>query len=267
MISKRRVSLQNVQLDELDDRIIVQGIEATAGKDTINTVSQWGADGSRVTGRHRDSLDVNIRFSIRIKPNQFEERSVVFEKVATWAMGGGWLRTNTKPDRRIRVICAQLPAEGDALAWTNEYSITMRAYGVPYWQSETETSARIQDVDTTSLNLGIPGNVATVMNVDFYNNSGDTINDFQIKAGDRKIVLANLGLDYKETLHIDHNDNGNRSVLRIRIENTAGSYRSVLSKRTAASHDDLYVDPGIVKMQMTAGGEGTLVLSCNARYA
>ena len=55
---RHRVSLNGIQLDAQDSRILIKGIEEVAAKDQISTVSLWGADGSRVTGQHRDSLDV-----------------------------------------------------------------------------------------------------------------------------------------------------------------------------------------------------------------
>lgn len=266
MITKRRVSLGGAQLDEIDERIIIQGVEPAAGKDTINSVAQWGGDGSRVTGIHRDSLDVQVKFSLNMKRDQFDQRSAVFDAINSWAAKGGWLRTTTKPGRKLRVILAQVPGEGDPFAWTNQYTTTFRAYGVPYWQDESATQVLREGVKKTSFSFGVPGNAESVLDAEFTNRSGGTINTFQLTAGDRTIALADLGLTNRETLMIDHNDNGRRSVIRIRIRNTAGSYRSVLNKRTAASDNDLYVDPGAVSVSMQAADEGDLVVMCNGRY-
>ena len=49
---RHRVSLNGIQLDAQDSRILIKGIEEVAAKDQISTVSLWGADGSRVTGQH-----------------------------------------------------------------------------------------------------------------------------------------------------------------------------------------------------------------------
>ena len=38
---------------------------------------------------------------------------------------------------------AQAPGEGDLWAWTNEFKITLRAYEVPYWEDEAESTAEI----------------------------------------------------------------------------------------------------------------------------
>jgi hypothetical protein len=267
MILKRRASLDRVQLDEIDGRILIQGIEPAAGKDQMNTVSLWGGDGSRVTGEHRDTLDVVIKFSLDIKRDAFEERSEIFEKVMAWAVGGGWLRVSTKPNRKLRVIAAQLPAEGDALEWTNRYSITFRAHGVPFWQDEYTENVRAASVSSLSRSFNVGGSARTVMEASFQNTSGSTINSFTLSCGGSTIQLSSLGLANGETLVIDHADDGRRCVLRIRIRGTGGSYRSALDKRTAASSADLWVKPGNIAVSLSAGGAGTLLLSCTGRFA
>ena len=67
MILSKRVALDGVQLDSVDSRILIQRVETAAGKETIDAASLWGGSGSRVTGIHRDSLDVVVSFSINEK--------------------------------------------------------------------------------------------------------------------------------------------------------------------------------------------------------
>ena len=50
MLLKRRVALDGVQLDELDERIIISGIDEAAGKDTISAVGSSAGMGQRITG-------------------------------------------------------------------------------------------------------------------------------------------------------------------------------------------------------------------------
>lgn len=267
MITRRRASLGGVQLDEIDERIIIQGIEPQAGKDNIGTVSLWGADGSRVTGRHRDYLEISVKFSLDIKRDAMAERSEVFEKIMAWAMAGGWLETSIKPERRIRVICTQLPAEGDPLEWTNRYSITFGAYGVPYWQDATANQVRKSGFSSGTVSFSIGGNMPTVMEAQFKNESGAQISNFLIQTGTKKIDLRTISLKNAETLVIDHDDSGDRFVLRIRIVDRNGEYRSVLNKRTAESSDDLILSPGIASVKVTTDRAGTLTLSSAGRYA
>ena len=262
----RRAALNGVQLDEIDSRILIQGIEPAAGKDQLTTVGLWGGVGSRVTGEHRDSLDIVVKFSLDIKRGNYTERSAVFEKIAAWAMGGGWLTVSQKPERRIRVICAQLPAEGDPLEWTNRYSITFRAHGVPYWQQETASQLRLAGVSSMSRQFGVGGTIPTAMEASFKNTSGSTINQVDLTCGGSNIKLRSLGLGNGETLSIDHVDDGKRCVLRIRIQGTGGAWRSAMDKRSAESSDDLTVNPGIVSVSFSATGTGALLLSCVGRF-
>ena len=259
MILKRRVALNGVQLDSLDNRVLVQTVEPQAGKMAISGNSLWGADGSRVTNIHRDSVDVNVKFSINEKSYHPEERSAVFEKVMAWAAAGGWLTVNNKPNRRIRVICAQPPGEGDLMN-RNQYTIVFRAYGVPYWQEEEAVRVRFSGNGGSRV-FGVGGNVRTVMDCSFRNTSGGTINSLTITAGSSSFTFTGLGLGNGETLTIDHPDDGKHSWLRIRI----GS-RSALVARTAGSSDDLYVMPGERTVSFS-GGSGVAEFSCSGRFA
>ena len=265
MILRRRVALDGVQLDQADGRILIQGIEPAAGRDQRTAVPLAGGTGSRVTGEHRDWMDVTVRFSINEKSYRPQERSDVFETVMKWAAAGGWLTVNYKPDRRIRVIAEQLPSEGD-ISRRGEYAILFRAYGVPYWQQAEPDSLRVADVSEVTRQFGVGGSRQTVMDVQFTNTSGSTCNTLSIACGGNTLSFSSLGLADGETLVIDHHDNGRRCLQRIRIRNAAGtSWRSAMSKRSGA--DDLFADPGECSVTLNAQWAGTLLISCCARYA
>ena len=252
-----RVALNGVQLDAIDSRILVQGVEEAAGKDQISTVSLFGGSGQRITNQHRDSLDVTVRFSINIKKTNMQARNDVFEKVCAWAAGGGWLTLNYKAGRRLNVICAQLPAAGDMWNWTNVYAIVFRACGVPYWQQDAQNSIRANG-STITRQIGVGGSATTVLDITFRCSSG-TCSTFRVVAGSSMIELTGLSLSAGQTLVIDHTADG---LLRI----MAGGV-SALAKRTAASSDDLYVEPGTVTVTVTTQGSGSLTISCAGRYA
>lgn len=258
----RRVALNGTQLDSVDNRILIQGVRPSAGKEQISAVSLYGGVGQRITNRHRDTLDVNVVFSINIKKSDLQSRAEVFEKVCAWAAGGGWLTVNYKPDRRLRVVCAQLPDEGDMREWTNRYTIVFRAYAVPYWQQVTPATVTATSVSSTTKTLTVAGSATSVLDVEFENTSGSAIGTFSITAGSSTFSLSDLGLANGEKLVIDHTAEG---ILRIRIHGS--TWRSVLAKRSAESSDDLYVNPGSVSISMTAAGAGTLTCSCAGRFA
>lgn len=260
-----RAALNGVELDSLDNRILIQGIDEGAGKESISAVSVYGsgAVGQRVTGIHRDTLDVTVRFALRIHKQDMAARSELFEKIIAWAIGGGWLTINYKTDRRLRVRCAQLPSAGDQRKWDSVYAITFRAFEIPYWQQTESNILRVPGVRTVTKQFGVSGSVTSVMNVEFQNTSGQVCNTFEIRTGASVFKLTSLGLANGETLIIDHTDDG---LLTIGIRNGTTT-RSVFNKRTVDSSDDLYVEPGIISVVLNAEKVGTLTISCAGRFA
>ena len=264
---RHRVALDGKQLDEIDWRIMIQKIETADGKENISTVSLMGGSGSRVTNEHRDSLDVTVKFTIRLRKTEMAAREEILEKINAWAFAGGWLTTNYKDNRRIRVFRAQAAGAGDPWDWTKVYSIVFRACGVPYWQEKNAETVSFQNVSSKSMTFGVNGSEKSVLNVQFKNTSGSTTNSFTINTGESSMSFSNLGLASGETLVIDHADNGKRNILRIRIKNTGGSYRSAMSKRNTSSSNELTVSPGTHTISFTAANSGTITISCNGRFA
>ena len=264
---KHRVALDGVELDSIDYRIMIQKIEVADGKENINTVSLLGGSGSRVTNIHRDYLDITVKFTIRLRKTEMAEREEILEKVNAWAFAGGWLTTNYKENRKIRVFRAQAAGAGDPWDWTKVYQIVFRACGVPYWQEKNAETAMFTNVSSKSITFGVNGSEKSVLDVQFKNTSGSTINSFSINTGEASMTFSSLALANGETLVIDHADNGKRNNLRIRIRGTSGSYRSAMAKRTSGSGNELTISPGTHTVTMSAGGAGAITVSCNGRFA
>ena len=264
---RHRVALDGVQLDSVDSRIMIQRIETGDGKENISAVSLMGDSGSRVTNIHRDSIDITVKFCIRLKKRNMAEREEVLEKANAWAFAGGWLTTNYKTDRRIRVFRAQAAAAGDPWEWTKVYQIVFRACGVPYWQQENPAIVMMQNVNSANMTLGVVGSEKSVLEAQFQNTSGSTVNTFSISTGESIMSFSSLGLANGETLVIDHSDNGKRCDLRLRIRSTGGVYRSAMNKRSTGSSDELTISPGTRTVSMSAGGAGKITVSCYGRFA
>lgn len=249
MILSRRAALNGVQLDEVDERIIIQSVKPAAGKTTITAVSLNGRDGQRVTGSQRDTIDVEIDFGLWIRKEQLEDRAALLETVNGWAAsaslenGGAWLTVGHKPNRRMRVYLAEPAEEGDLREWAKNFKLVFRAYGVPYWQEEEPE--RTATSDTTSIwngTLSVGGNVKTTADVRLRNDSGATMQTASVWIGQNTMSFEELALGANETLVIDHDYEG---FLRIRIQSAGGSYRSAMDKRTGGSANDFLVTPGV----------------------
>lgn len=263
----RRVALNGKQLDTVDDRIVISSVEPADGRENISAVDAASGYGQRVTGNRRSTLDMVVKFRILEHghtKNGLQGRAEVLEKVNAWAADGGVLTVNYKPERRLNVILAQAPGEGSLWDYTKEFTITFRAYAIPYWEQENANSIVIGGSAATGSGTAvIDGSAKTQVNAQLYNNSGKEINTATVKVGSNTMEFSALALAGGETLVIDHTSNG---LVRIRIRNTVGGYRSAMAARSTSSANDFMVSPGNTACSFTAQRACRLTVSWRARY-
>lgn len=260
MILSRRLQLNGNQLDEVSNKILIQGFDPGKTKRSINAMNRMSGVGQRVTGFHDETLDAVITFSINVKRNQLEERRQVYEAAVGWAKQKGWLTCNYMPGRRLQVDEVIVPSAGDLWKWTDPFQITMRAYNVPFWQSDEPSTLYRQRVGPQwTGQLGVPGMEQTVCDLSFKNTgSSTTIQNFTVDCDGNVIRLANLGLAVNETLEFYHPEDG---ILRIRIGN-----RSVYGKWSGLTSDDLYINPGTRTIRIQTDTVGNVTLSAYGRW-
>jgi phage-related protein len=262
---KRRVALDGVWLDEVDRRIVISGVEPGDGKESISAVDAAAGYGQRVTGSRRSTLDIVVKFKLLQRSRSegnMAERAQLLEAVNAWAAGGGVLTVNYKPNRRLNVVLAQAPGEGSLWDYTKEFQITFRAYAVPYWEDEAESSQTIGGSSLSkSGSIQVGGSVPTQADVEIVNTSGKTINNVTVSVAGKSMTLNSLGLAGSETLVIDHKD----GLVRIRIR-SGSSYRSVMAKRTDASADDFVAEPGTKTISYSAQRACRMIVTWRNRY-
>jgi len=256
MILSRRVSLGGVQLDEIHESVVIRSFDPGTASENITAVDRMGGSGQRITGRHRSTLEATLVFAINIPKRELALRRQVFEAVTAWALKKGWLKVNYLDNRRMYVDAVVIPSGGDMWEWTGEYTITFKAYNVPFWQDELPAQAVSGQASSGTVYVDVGGNVQSVMDASFRNRSGMTINSLAVTAGGNRIQLSNLGLGGSGTLAISHGTDG---LLRIKIGST-----SVYEKYTGA--DDLYVNPGRVAVSWTADRAGILTAQSFGRW-
>lgn len=267
---RHRAALDGIELDELDPRIVIQGVSTAAGKTSMTAVSLFGRDGQRITGVQRDTLDVEVKFGLLIRKEDMAARSELLEIVNGWAAaalyenGGAWLTVNYKTGRKIHVVLAEAAEEGDLKEWTNTFDLTFRAYGVPYWQdAEPGKAAQSGITSAWSGALTVNGNIRTVADVTIKNESGAQLNVLSVSVGGRTMSFSSLGMAADETLVIDHDDEG---MLRIRIRSGSGIYRSAMAARNGTSADDFYVMPGTQAVLFSALRSCSVTATATGRY-
>ena len=255
MILSRRVALGSSYLDQLDSRIVIRSVDPGVPHEEVSAENLMGGSGQRITGQHWQNIDVAVSFAIDIPKKQLAARKEVFDKVIKWALGKGWLTVNYISGRRLWVDKVVVPGSGDLFEWTNEYTITFRAYGVPFWQDSAATTS-------TSGSITVPGTVTTVCDAEITNASGSTIDTMTVTVGSSSFEFSGLGLADGERLVIGHENDG---TLYIRKYTGSSYYVRVMDKRSGGSADDLYVEPGDNTITIT-GGTVTASVSCYGRY-
>lgn len=265
MQMKRRVALNGVWLDEVDSRIVISGVEPADGRENITAVDAAAGYGQRITGSRRSTAEMIVKFRILEHGHSesgLQARAEVLEKVNAWAAAGGYLTVNYKPDRRLGVVLAQAPGEGSLWDYTKEFTITFRAYAVPYWEQETAKSVSFGGAASSGAGtVQADGSVKTQADVEVRNTSGMTINNVSITVGGNNMTFSGLGLGGSEALVIDH-VNG---LVRIRIRN-GSSYRSAMAMRSMDSADDFRLSPGSSRASFSAQRACAMTVSWRARY-
>lgn len=234
MILSRRCALDGVQLDEIDEAVVIQSIDPGTPAESMSAVDRMGGWGQRITAQHWQTLEVRVTYGINIPKRQLARRREVFDAVNAWALRKGWLTVNWMEGRRMWVEKVILPGSGDLWDWTAEFTITFRAYGVPFWQDELPAQAVSGTAASGRVWITPGGNTESVLDVSFRNMSGMIINNFWVQTGGRRITLGALRLGGNETLTISHRTDG---LLQMRIGDV-----SVYDRYTGA--DDLIVKAG-----------------------
>ena len=256
MILSRRVSLGGVQLHELHESIVIRSVDPGVPRENVTAADRMGGFGQRITGEHWQTLEASVSYAIDIPKTRLAERREVFDMVNTWALKKGWLWMNERPGKRMYVEKTVVPGSMDLRDWTDEYTITFRAYSVPFWQDATATTVKSKTLASGSVTAEIGGNVKGVIDVSFQNKSGKTIDNFWVQANGNRITMSNLGLGGSATLTISHTTTG---LLQFKIGSTG-----VYTKYTGA--DDLYVNPGNTTVTFSADRAGILTVTNYGRW-
>ena len=255
MILSRRVSLGGQQLDELDERIVIRSVNPGVPNEALGATERMGGVGQRLTSQHWNSLDVIVTYAIDVPKTDLKTRKEIFDAVNSWALKGGWLKVNYIKNRRLYVDKVIVPGSGDLFNWTNEYTLTFRAYNVPFWTDTTPESVTKQ-VSNGSISIDVPGQVQTVLNATLQNVCGQTISDISIKVGKNTLKFAGINLGGTATLTISHGHDG---LLRAKVGDT-----SVYNKITGG--EDLYADPGVNTVTIESKRALKVTIEATGRY-
>ena len=251
------VALDGVELGELAPEIIVTDIVHNAPVRELKASDIAGRNGKLVDRTVTSSVGVTVYFEIHTQ--DVRRRAMVMEDVQRWAMPGGILTASDRPDRRLSVLCESLPSVGSALKWTGSCSVGFTAYAVPFW--EDETPRRVSISGNGSKSLYVPGFAApSCVEAKVKNTGSGLITSVRLTAGKTFMQFSGLSLSSGQTLTVSHDERG---LLTARIAEA-----SVLARRTAASSDELELDPGMTEaLSVSTDGTAGTTFEVRGRYA
>ena len=257
MRTRYLVALDGVELSAIAPEIIVTDITHSAPVREVRTSDIAGRNGKLYTRTITSSTGVIVSFEIHTP--DVRRRAAIMEDVQRWAMPGGALTTSDRPDRMLRVVCESLPTIGSAQKWTGTCSIGFVAYTVPCW--EDETPRRVSITGNGNKTLFVPGFAAPAsVEAKVTNTGSGAISTVTLTAGDTTMTFAGLALGAGQTMTIAHNARG---LLTAHIGGA-----SVLGKRTAASSDELELEPGKnATLSVATGGTASTTFEVRGRYA
>lgn len=248
MISRYRVSIDNIQLDNVDDRIIVLDIQYPEPGISATLETYGGRDGANVSRLYRQKASASVSFAINAYNTK--DRNEVLQKVIKWAKSGSTLRTN---DRQLQYLSGVMPEQYPAMSvkqWTGPLTIVFSSYAFPYWEDDNQVELSLSGSNQSS-SMTIPGNADSTRLTGAITASG-AITWIKIITSITTLYLTGLTLANGDVVNIDYDERGN---LRIRNGNT-----SLLNKRTADSDDELLIPCGTSTVTVQASGSVSAVM-------
>lgn len=224
-------SLNGEEMHLLDPRIYIEDIEETV-KNTAETGKRPHYGQTLVGPVGHDTIAVTVSFMIK-EPNRFKRQQII-TKINGWAQDG-WLTVNTRPWQRIYVVCTQ-PVSTEAFKWSADMKLVFTAYDEAYWQT---TLPVIVTGSGTSDSLAINplGTHRCGLEAEIKNTSGSAVNTLSLSVNGKTMAFEGLGLANNKTLIIGYDE---RHYLFAKVDGV-----SKLNCRTAASADDLWLNPGV----------------------
>ncbi len=226
-------ALNGADLFDLDDRIYIEDIieEAETDHETDNRAA-YGMFPMNVP--HHQSIVVTVKFMVKERIRY--ERNGVVHKIQGWAKPG-WLTTNIRPNQRLYVFCTKQP-KIETFDWTQRMEIQFTAYGEAYWQDIAPLSFESEsDVSSASVVVKPMCTHECFFEAQITPTSGETLTAVTITVNGKSFQLTGLSVVHSHPLSIYYDE---LHLLHIESNGT-----SLLSKRSAASADDLILNQNV----------------------
>lgn len=240
MFLRFEATLNGSKFSEIADEVILTDIiEEPASVDV--TLARWAnRPGQRLSAKTRTALSVRLVYVIRTQ--DIARRAEVRDLIAKWGKNGGQLTVNTRPNLYLDVTMDTPPALDSSLKWTQELTLTLTAYRLPYWVSNTLSEALIDTVAKSDgsgyvsqfASITLDGTVDSATVDCFVSNIGsENLTRLYIKLNNTFMELTGLSVEPSKTIIIEH------SYGVVTIRDMSDDTVSYLYARTPQSSDEL----------------------------
>lgn len=259
MKRKVQVWIDGEELRDAEPRALIQQLRDGAPEiETVFGENPWG-DGQRFIARRRTGKQITISVQIR-ELFDLGARQQAVDNINRWARDGVMM-TSAHPGKRIAVIATGWAALQAARDYTETLTLTFEAARAPYWEDEDATLAELTCTASTSGTGAItnPGSADAPVSVTVKPSASDgEVTSATLTVAGQSIAFSGIGATQSSPLVIDYDERG---FFRARVGSA-----SVLSKRSAASADELIAAPGVNAIGLTASAAASAVFSLRGRY-
>ena len=252
MIGRYRVSLDDVQMDELipqkevtiktdeeekviylDNGIIIHDVEYTPLEQEIQQNTVANLDGYDIAKINNVQRTVTVTFELHMYDTV--ERNKACQTINAWAKNGGKLRINDREGQYLLVVCKQFVDVLSVRDWTKTLTLVFTTTIVPYWLSDEPSVLTLVGANQSGM-LNLDGNFGfSPVSIEATATTWGTAS-FKATVGSTVISLTGISLSPGGKIVIDY-----PNIRYIRVLVSGGS---AISKVAASSSDRLLAECG-----------------------
>lgn len=250
MIGRYRVSLDGVQMDSINDKILILDVGYSPIEFDRRENSVAGLDGYDISNTYLQKRAVTITFEIH--RYNIVKRNEICQAVNKWASGGGQLVINDRDGQFLQVQCEQYADITSVRNWTDPLTLTFSTVAIPYWQNSAASSLALSGKNATGT-LKLKGNYGNAL-VTVSAVANAKVTSFKAEVGNTQIVLKGMNIASGQRLVIDYQRG---RFLRIRVDG-----KSVMGSLQPSSTDNLLAPCGAsTKCTVVSDGKMTTTIA------
>lgn len=256
MARRMQVWLNGVSLTDAVPSVIIRNVYEDDPENDLVTGERPGYPGQRIISRKRTQLVIRIEIALRIL-HDLRARAKALQDVCAWAQDG-ILELSNRPDQRLQCIVTKRPALNTDRNYTQLMNIDLTAIAIPYWENILPDTVSATGTGG-SLTL-IPSGSVDKIPLEFkVTPSGSALTSFSASVNGYTISLSGLNVAAGKTLALYYDSNA--------LQWITNDGTSVISSRSAASDDDLWVYPNQSNtITYTAGTSSAVVFEARGRW-